>query len=240
MGQVTQSTRYHHSQTWWKTNLALHHVTAKPLFSHLYTKQPSFTRIRLNRCPSDYPQPYCFSSSRTIARTRTRRVNAGATRRSYFVQLSCIFSAKTIAHNVLTRRSVKRSDLKGLYANDKCNFPIEVSLLLVLALLNATESAILYSTGQIIDKHTKTAHNIIIRDEALEVVQPLRLGRDVAYFTPRNYNGLPKLDSEDKLMSYSEIELEEKRDDIEEQRYEAEVIINHRTKNKIEVEIIIK
>ncbi|KAH7110443.1 hypothetical protein EDB81DRAFT_831680, partial [Dactylonectria macrodidyma] len=215
-----------------------------------------------------------------MARTRTRRVNAGTTRRSRFVQLSRIFGAKTIVHGALTRRrqSIKHSDLKGLYANDKRDFPTEVSPLLVLACLNATESAILYSTGQMIDDQTETAHNTIMRDEASEVVQPPSLGPDVAYFAPRNHDGLPKLDSEDKPTSHGEMEggkdrkhLEGKKQkknsaerkdtsksedpeeptdadntaelakpETEEPRYEAEAIISHRTKNKTEVEIMIK
>ncbi|KAH7115616.1 hypothetical protein EDB81DRAFT_767555 [Dactylonectria macrodidyma] len=113
---------------------------------------------------------------------------------------------------------------------------------------------------------------------ASEVVQPPSLGPDVAYFAPRNHDGLPKLDSEDKLTSHGEMEggkdrkhLEGKKQkknsaerkgtsksedpeesadadntaelakpETEEPRYEAEAIISHRTKNKTEVEIMIK
>ncbi|KAH6873604.1 hypothetical protein B0T10DRAFT_499636 [Thelonectria olida] len=220
-----------------------------------------------------------------MARTRTSRINARATRQSRFIQLSRIFSAKTIAHSALTRRrqSVKQSDLKGFHANDKRNFPTEVSPLLVLASLNATESAISYSMGQMIDEQTETAQDTIMRDVATDVIQPSKLGPDVAYSAPRNHDALPKLDNEDKPMSHGKMEggkdrkhlegkkqkknsaerkdtnkpedreeptdadhttelaePEEKRDDTEESRYEVEAIISHHTKNKTEVELMIK
>ncbi|KAL9561185.1 hypothetical protein ACKAV7_014540 [Fusarium commune] len=109
-----------------------------------------------------------------MARKRTGRGQ------SRLDQLSRIFKAKAITDSALTQ---KQANFRG-----KRSFPTDVSPLLVLASLNATESAISHSIGQRIDEQTEAARDMTMRGESTEVAQPPRLGPDVTCFALRNHN----------------------------------------------------
>ncbi|KAF5704798.1 hypothetical protein FMUND_12356 [Fusarium mundagurra] len=123
-----------------------------------------------------------------MARKRTERGN------SRLDQLSRIFKAKAITDSALTQ---KQSNFRG-----KRSFPTDVSPLLVLASLNATESAISHSMGQRIDEQTEAARDMTMRGESTEVAQPPSFGPDVTCFALRNHN----LDGRVQSMLKGEIE----------------------------------
>ncbi|KAG7416725.1 hypothetical protein Forpi1262_v016747 [Fusarium oxysporum f. sp. raphani] len=109
-----------------------------------------------------------------MARKRTGRGQ------SRFDQLSRIFKAKAITDSALTQ---KQSNFRG-----KRSFPTDVSPLLVLASLNATESAISHSMVQRIDEQTEAARDMSMRGESTEVAQPSRFSPDVTCFALRHHN----------------------------------------------------
>ncbi|KAH7471835.1 hypothetical protein FOMA001_g13344 [Fusarium oxysporum f. sp. matthiolae] len=109
-----------------------------------------------------------------MARKRTGRGQ------SRFDQLSRIFKAKAITDSALTQ---KQSNFRG-----KRSFPTDVSPLLLLASLNATESAISRSMVQRIDEQTEAARDMSMRGESTEVAQPSRFGPDVTCFALRHHN----------------------------------------------------
>ncbi|KNB06197.1 hypothetical protein FOXG_06986 [Fusarium oxysporum f. sp. lycopersici 4287] len=100
--------------------------------------------------------------------------------RSRLDQLSRIFKAKAITDRALAQ---KQSNFRG-----KRSFPTDVSPLLVLASLNATESAISHSMGQRIVEQTEAAHYMTMRGESTEIAQSPRFGPDVACFALSNHN----------------------------------------------------
>ncbi|KNB06198.1 hypothetical protein FOXG_06986 [Fusarium oxysporum f. sp. lycopersici 4287] len=167
--------------------------------------------------------------------------------RSRLDQLSRIFKAKAITDRALAQ---KQSNFRG-----KRSFPTDVSPLLVLASLNATESAISHSMGQRIVEQTEAAHYMTMRGESTEIAQSPRFGPDVACFALSNHNldgglqpilrgeiesGMNRKHSGSRKQQTNLAELaesEEQRDDAEQLRYEIDEIISHRIKNKTEIEL---
>ncbi|KAH7231055.1 hypothetical protein BKA59DRAFT_549994 [Fusarium tricinctum] len=159
-----------------------------------------------------------------MARKRTGRG------RSRFDQLSRIFKAKAITDSALTQ---KRSNFRG-----KRSFPTDVSPLLVLASLNATESAISHSMGKRIDEQTEAGRDMTTRSESTEVAQPPRFGPDITCFALRNHN----LDGGVQSMLKGEIEDGMDRKHLGSKKQQTNLVKRkgpsiHRIKNKTEVEL---